>query len=110
MPADHSRRPPSISAKAVLRALAEVKRRGHWPLFQQLEHAEPELAEHVLEELSLAHQTLLASVAPPKVVRRLQRQVQSVVLVAWLCLRPGGGDGDGGTHHVDSPHPEEENP
>ena len=71
-----------------LAALAEVRRRGHWPLFQQLERDEPDLAGHVLEEVSLVHQTLLASGARPKVVRRLQRQAQSLVLVAWLCLRP----------------------
>ncbi|MDB5297564.1 MAG: hypothetical protein JWO31_3547 [Phycisphaerales bacterium] len=87
--------PPAVSVRAVLAALAEVKRRGHWPLFQRLERAEPDLAEHVLESLSLVHRDLLAAGASPKVARRLQRRVQSVVLVAWLCLRPGvAGDGD----------------
>lgn len=107
MPADPNSRPPSVSAKLVLRALATIKRRGHWPLFQRMEHAEPELAEHVLEELSLVHQTLLASGARPRVVRRLQRQVQSTVLVAWLCLRPRGDDGD---DNPDLLHPAKEDP
>lgn len=84
--------PGPVPARAVLAALADVRRRGHWPLFQLLERAEPDLAEHVLETLSLVHQSLLASGARPKVVRRLQRQVQAVVLVAWLCLRPRGDD------------------
>lgn len=78
---------PPVTARAVLAALAEVKRRGHWPLLQTLEREEPELAGHVLEELSLVHKTLLESGAPPKVVRRLQRQVQSLVLVCALSLR-----------------------
>ena len=95
MPQDPSRVPPAVSARAVLAALAEVKRQGHWPLFQRLERDEPDLAEHILEELSLIHQTLLASGARPKVVGRLQRQAQCLVLVAWLCLRPPDpADGD----------------
>jgi hypothetical protein len=78
---------PTITARAILAALAEIKRRGRWPLFQQLESQEPELTEHVLEELSLVHQTLMASGASPKVTRRLQRQVQCLVLVTVLAVR-----------------------
>ena len=85
--------PPPVSARAVLAALAAVRRHGHWPLFQRLERAEPDLAGHVLEELSLVHAALAASGARPKTLRRLQRQVQSVLLVAWLCLRPDPADG-----------------
>ena len=35
---DDSRPPsrPSVSARAVLQALSEVRRRGQWPLFQEL--------------------------------------------------------------------------
>lgn len=80
-------RPPPVSPRAILAALAEVQRRGHWPLFQQLECDEPDLAEHVLEQVSQVHQTLLDSGAPAKVVRRLQRQVQSLVLVTVLSVR-----------------------
>ena len=86
MPDDPPARPP-VTARAVLAALAEVNRRGQWPLLQTLEREEPELSGHVLEELSLVHKTLLESGAPPKVVRRLQRQVQSLVLVCVLSLR-----------------------
>lgn len=80
-----------VSSRAILTALAQIKRSGHWPLFQQLEHDEPDLAEHVLEELSQIHQTLLDSAAPAKVVRRLQRQVQSLVLVVVLSIRATDG-------------------
>jgi hypothetical protein len=85
---------PTITAKAILAALAEIKRRGHWPLFQQLEHREPDLAEHVLEELSLIHQTLIASGASAKITRRLQRQVQCLVLVTVMAVRQGALIGD----------------
>jgi hypothetical protein len=85
---------PTIAAKAILAALAEIKRRGHWPLFQQLEHQEPDLAEHVLEELSCIHQTLMASGASPKITRRLQRQVQCLVLVTVLAARQRAASSD----------------
>ena len=86
--------PPAVSAREVLAALAQVKRRGHWPLLQELERREPELTHHLLEELSLVHKTLLDSAAPPKIVRRLQRQIQGLILICVLSLRPSAaGDG-----------------
>jgi hypothetical protein len=85
---------PTITARAILAALAEIKRRGRWPLFQQLEAQEPELTEHVLEELSLVHQTLMASGASPRVTRRLQRQVQCLVLVTVLAVRNSAPSSD----------------
>jgi hypothetical protein len=63
-----------------------------WPLFQELEAQEPELTEHVLEELSQVHQTLMASGASPKVTRRLQRQVQCLVTV--LAVRNSAPSSD----------------
>ena len=45
------------------------------------------LAEFVLEEITNVHHTLLKTGARPKVVRRLQRQVRSLVLVCVLTLR-----------------------
>jgi hypothetical protein len=85
---------PSITAKAILSALADIKRRGRWPLFQQLEHHEPDLAEHVLEELSLVHQTLIATGASPKITRRLQCQVQRLVLVVVLAMKSSAPPSD----------------
>ena len=101
MPAEHPddakpHPPRSVTAHEVLAALSQVKRRGVWPLLQDLEHGEPELTHHLLEELSLVHKTLLDSAAPPKVVRRLQHQVQSLILVCVVALRPtAAGDGAG---------------
>lgn len=80
--------PPAVEARAILAALVVVRRRGQWPLLQELEKLEPELASYLMEELSAVHQTLLATRAPPKVVRRLQRQIQSLVLVCHLAVRP----------------------
>ena len=41
----------------------------------------------MIEELSAIHQTLMNTGARPKAVRRLQRQVQSLVLVVLLSVR-----------------------
>lgn len=84
---------PRVTARQVLSALSEIRRRGHWPLLQELESVEPELAEFLLEEVSAIHHTLLRSGAKPKIVRRLQRQVQALTLVCVLVFRPRSDDG-----------------
>jgi hypothetical protein len=91
-----SKLPAPVTASAVLAALSEVRRRGHWPLLQELEAIEPELTGFVLEEISAIHATLLKTGARAKAVRRLQRHVQSLVLISILSLRPieRGGDDD----------------
>ena len=82
-----ARSPPTVTARDVLNALSEIRRRKHWPLLQELESAEPQLAEYLLEEISAIHHTLLEAGSPPRIVRRLQRQVQSLVLVCLLAPR-----------------------
>jgi hypothetical protein len=88
---------PTITARDILAALAEIKRRGRWPLFQQLEHQEPDLTEHLLEELTSVHRTLVASGAPAKVTRRLQRQMQRLVLVVVIAIRNSTNSADSGS-------------
>jgi hypothetical protein len=86
---------PIVSARDVLHAISEIRRRGQWPLFQDLEAAEPDLAEFVLEEITAIHHTLLKTGARPKAVRRFQRQVQNLALVCVLTLRRSDrGDAD----------------
>ena len=79
--------PPPITARQVLQALSEVRRRKVWTVVQELEKTEPDLTEFFLEELSAIHQTLMATGAQPKIVRRLQRQVQAVAVVLIVTLR-----------------------
>lgn len=96
-PASPSPRPLSamVTARDVLIALSAVRRRGQWPLLQELELLEPDLAEFVLEELSAIHHTLTKTQTPPRIARRLQRQIQSLVLVSVLAMeRAYRGDGD----------------
>jgi hypothetical protein len=76
-----------VDAKAILEAIGELKRRGINAMMEELESIERELASHVVEELSLIHHTLMHSGAKAKLVRRLHRQAQSVVLVSILSLR-----------------------
>jgi len=85
---------PAVSAAAVLRALSEVRRRGAWPLIQELDGTEPDLANFLMEELSAIHHTIAKTPAGPKTIRRLQRQVQDLVVVCVLALRDPRGGGD----------------
>jgi hypothetical protein len=85
---------PTITARDVLMALSEIRRRHQWPLLQELEGAEPDLAEYVLEQISVVHHTLLKTGARPQTVRRLQRQVQELVLVCLLAPRQAGQSRD----------------
>ena len=91
---------PLVSAKQVLHAISEIRRRGRWPLFQELEAAEPDLTDFVLEETSAIHHELLKASVKPRAVRRLQDRLQSLVLVCVLSLRQSR---DGETTQPDPP-------
>lgn len=84
--------PPSssdrhVSARAILRALAQVQRWGEARAMRRLEELEPDLAEFVLERLSLVHRHLHALGAPPKRTDKAYQQVQLLVFVAVEALR-----------------------
>jgi hypothetical protein len=78
---------PLVSARNVLNAISEIRRRGRWPIFQELEAAEPDLTEFLLEEISAIHHELSKTGVIRRVRRRLQGRVQSLVLVCVLSLR-----------------------
>jgi len=78
-----------VDAKAILEAIAELKRRGNNSIMQELELLERELAGHVMEELSLIYKRLLQTGARTKLVRQLHRQIESLALVSILSLRKG---------------------
>ena len=79
----------TVSARAVLRALAEYRRHGSRRAMAALERAEPDLAEFVLEGLSGAYHELLRLGGTPKATRRAYRRVQELALVAVAALRHG---------------------
>lgn len=104
----------TVTARDVLRAVADVRRRGTWAALEDLEHRERDLAEFVLEELTALHHDLLASGANPRKARRLARRTQALAAVIILSLRDaharlwgdgptGGGEGSG---HEDEQGPD----
>jgi hypothetical protein len=76
-----------VDCKAILEAIAELKRRGNSAVMQELESIEQELASHVMEELSLIYQGLLRTGTKTRVVRKLNEQIESLALVSILALR-----------------------
>jgi hypothetical protein len=76
-----------VDAKAILEAIAGLKRRGNKTIIQELEFFEPELIGHVMEELSLLYQELSRNVASAGNLRRVYWQIESLVLVSILSLR-----------------------
>jgi hypothetical protein len=80
---------PLVGPRAVLRALALVKRRGNKQVLEHLEKVEPDLASYLMEEQSQVHRKLLNTGASDRKVRRLQRQVESLVLVCVTAIRTG---------------------
>ena len=76
-----------VTAADVLRAMMELRRRGHDAVLRELEQQEPDLAEHLMEELGGIHRQLLETGATPKRVRRLARRVEAMALVLVGSLR-----------------------
>jgi uncharacterized protein (UPF0335 family) len=76
-----------VDAKAILEAITELKRRGNSAIMQELESIERELASHVMEELSLIYHELIKTGSKTKIVRKLNNQIESLVLVSVVALR-----------------------
>lgn len=76
-----------VDAKAILEALSDLKRRGNKAVMAELESIEPELAGHVMEELSLIYQILSRTGVKTRQLRELYRQIESLVLVSIMSLR-----------------------
>ncbi len=78
-----------VSARAILRAQAELRRLGHRRVMQQLEQVEPDLMSYVFEELSAIHRRLLKLGDTAEQTQRCYRRVQRLVLVSILSMRHG---------------------
>ena len=76
-----------VHARDVLDALRQVQRPSRCDPLRELERVEPDLAEHIMEELSRLHHELVRHDIPPKRARQLDRRCESLVLVAVLALR-----------------------
>ena len=87
MPSDQT-----VTAKAVLAAVIEIRRHGTRPALEHLEQVEPDLSEYLMESLSEIHQKLRKLHSPAAQVQRLYRDVESLTLVCIVALRRGHHD------------------
>lgn len=78
-----------IAAKDILDAVTRVRRMGVESLLQELEQQEPDLAEIVLEEVSLIHQRMTSTGITAKKSRGLIRRIESLILVSVTAARQG---------------------
>ena len=76
-----------VTPRSILHALTELQRQGTRRSMEQLEQTEPDLAEFVIEWLSLSHQELMALGGPAKRTRYAYRRVEALVLVSLQALR-----------------------
>jgi hypothetical protein len=75
------------SARDVLRAVSEPRRRGSRAVPAELERQEPDPAEFAPEELSGVHQLIPESGLTPKREHRLCGRTEAMALVPVLALR-----------------------
>jgi hypothetical protein len=76
-----------VTAKSILEAITEVKRRGRHRVLRDLEATEPELAGYVMEELTsifhLLHRTGIRS----KQLHRINWRMERMALVSIVAMR-----------------------
>jgi hypothetical protein len=73
----------------VLEAIRVIRRVGRQRVMIDIEKREPDLAEHLLEELTAIHRRLAQTGASARQLRRLYRRVESLGLVMILSLQAG---------------------
>ena len=98
-----------VSAKDVLAAVMEVRRRDSAEVLGELEALEPDLAEYAMEELTGVFHGLGKAGLPAREQRRVARRVNDLAAVLVVALRtaqrrlwagdaelPADADADGG--------------
>jgi hypothetical protein len=76
-----------VTAKIVLEALRDVERRGCTRAMQELEAAEPDLAEHMIEGLTAIYHRLSRHCDRAEQARSIYRLTRRVLLVSVVALR-----------------------
>lgn len=76
----------AVLPRHVLAATRRVKHLGNDELLRQLETREPDLAEHVLEELTVIHGRIVGLGGPLSKSRRVYQQVVALLLVSLESL------------------------
>jgi hypothetical protein len=82
MPSDQT-----VTARDVLRALADVRRRGTRSALAEFEQLEPDLAEFLIEEVTAIHHDVAATGARARRLRALTERVETLVIVLVQSLR-----------------------
>ncbi len=78
-----------VQTRDVLEAIRVIRRVGRQRVAIDIEKREPDLAEHLLEELTAIHRRLAQTGASARQLRRLYRRVESLALVLILALQAG---------------------
>lgn len=104
-----------VGARDVLRAIQQLRRQGLVRAISELEAVEPDLCEHLLEEITALHAEFSRISSTHKQVRKLDRRVQSLCVVLVQALRSGyqqliSGDTESEPPDVDPPPPDELQP
>jgi hypothetical protein len=76
-----------VITEDILKAIRTVQQKGHQRTVEDLEAKEADLAEHVLEELTMIHQKLVSLLGPSKRQRHLYRQIESLLRVITLAMQ-----------------------
>ena len=76
----------AVSAQDVLAAIHECQRLGHRRVIEELEQREPDLIEHLLEQITQFHHDLLATGLNARNTRKLYRSVEALTLVSIRAL------------------------
>ncbi len=72
---------PPIVARSILRAVQQIRRQGVWRAMNALEREHPDLAEHLLEELTLIQRRVLDLGGPAKPSRAVNEQIETLTIV-----------------------------
>ena len=78
-----------VSARMILEARLELERRGSNYFMEHLEKTEPDLANFVMETLSVIYQRMTRLGGPPIKTQRLFRQVKALLIISIESMRKG---------------------
>lgn len=76
-----------VSAQDVLNALRELEHKGSTKVMEELEAAEPDLTEHVIEGLTAVYRRMSRHCDSPQSTRSIYRLTRRVMLVSVMALR-----------------------
>lgn len=76
-----------VSARAVLEAVMEIRRRGRYRALEELEQVEPDLAAYLMESLGQINERLLRLGGPVRPTRSLYARIELTALACITAMR-----------------------